>query len=80
MKVVDTVLAKLLCEGEKTADLYTLIREPNHIVLTELESALVRTGQYSALCTLYKQHGHDLKLLDAWSKCVSLCYFILFII
>lgn len=71
IQVVDTVLAKLFCEDEKTRDLYTLIREPNHIVLSELEPTLIRTGQYNALCILFKERGEDIKLLDAWSKYVS---------
>lgn len=71
IQVVDTVLAKLFCEDEKTGDLYTLIREPNHIVLPELEPTLIRTGQYNALCIMYKERGDDVKLLDTWSKCVS---------
>ncbi|KZP18157.1 hypothetical protein FIBSPDRAFT_933616 [Athelia psychrophila] len=70
-EVVDTVLAKLFCEDEKTNDLYTLIREPNHIKLPELEPTLIRTGQYSALCTLCKERGEDTKLLNAWSKLVD---------
>lgn len=67
---MDTVLAKLFCEEEKTTDLYSLLREPNHIVLPELEPTLIRTGQYNALCSLYKDRGDDNKLLDAWSKYV----------
>ncbi|KAF7983156.1 hypothetical protein HWV62_23376 [Athelia sp. TMB] len=70
-EVVDTVLAKLFCEEEKTTDLYSLLREPNHIVLPELEPTLIRTGQYNALCSLYKDRGDDNKLLDAWSKLVD---------
>ena len=68
---MDTVIAKIFAEDEKTADLYALLREPNHIVLSELEPVLMRTGQYNALCVLYKERGEDGKLLDVWSKCVS---------
>jgi hypothetical protein len=67
--VVDTVLAKILAEEEQTADLHALLQGPNQIVLTELEPVLMRTGQYNALCVLYKEHGENDKLLDAWSRC-----------
>ena len=65
---MDTVLAKILAEEEKTADLYTLLQEPNHVVLAEIEPVLQRTGKYKALCIIYKSRGDDNKLLDAWSK------------
>ncbi|KII87677.1 hypothetical protein PLICRDRAFT_54749 [Plicaturopsis crispa FD-325 SS-3] len=69
--VVDTVLAKLLSESEKTTDLYNLIQEKNSIVLSEIEPVLKRTGQYNALCMIYRQRGDDEKLLETWSKLVD---------
>ncbi|KAJ7598879.1 hypothetical protein C8J56DRAFT_1157947 [Mycena floridula] len=68
---VDTVLAKLFAQFEKTKDLYTLIQESNDIVLSELEPVLKKTGQYYALSLLYKQHGEDSKLLEIWSKIID---------
>jgi hypothetical protein len=67
-QVVDTVIAKIFAEEGKTADLYTLLRGPNHVRQAELEPILKRTGRYSALCALYEERGDDGKLLDAWSK------------
>ncbi|KAJ6630857.1 hypothetical protein B0H10DRAFT_1983437 [Mycena sp. CBHHK59/15] len=55
--VVDTVLAKIYAQVEKTKELYALIQEPHNI-----------TGQYNALCMLYKQIGDDENLLQVWSK------------
>ncbi|KAF9261696.1 hypothetical protein L218DRAFT_930596 [Marasmius fiardii PR-910] len=66
--VVDTVLAKVFAQLEKTKDLYTLLNEANNVIVAEVEPILRRSGQYNALCMLYKQHGDDDKLLDAWSK------------
>lgn len=58
MQVVDTVLAKLYAINEKTSALYDLISSPvSAIIISELEEVLQRTGQYCALCMLYKQHG-----------------------
>jgi Vacuolar sorting protein 39 domain 1 len=68
--VADTVIAKIFAEEEKTADLYALLREPNHVVLSELEPVLKRTGQYNALCVLYRGRGEDQKLLDVFAKYV----------
>jgi vacuolar protein sorting-associated protein 3 len=67
---VDTVLAKLFAQSEKTTDLYALLQEPNDVVLSEVEKVLQEAGQYSALCMIYKQRGDDEKLLVTWSKCV----------
>ena len=67
-QAIDTVLAKLYAEFEKTKDLYTLLQEPNDIAVSEVEPLLQRTGQYNALCILYRQRGDDLKLLDTWAK------------
>lgn len=68
---MDTVLAKLYAEFEKTHELYTLLAEPNEVVVAELEPVLKETGQYNALCMLYRQRGEDLKLLDVWAKLVE---------
>lgn len=65
---MDTVLAKILAEEGKTADLYTLLQEPNQVVLREIEPVLKRTGKYEALCIIYKSRGDNNKLLDAWAK------------
>jgi hypothetical protein len=69
-QVVDTVLAKIYAKAEKTKELYALIQEPHAIVLTEMESVLKQTGQYNALCMLYKQTGDDENLLQVWSRYV----------
>ncbi|KAJ6547615.1 hypothetical protein B0H19DRAFT_1075416 [Mycena capillaripes] len=69
--VVDTVLAKIYAKAEKTKDLYALIQEPHAIVLSEIEPVLKETGQYNALCMLYKQTGDDENLLQVWSKLVE---------
>jgi hypothetical protein len=66
--VVDTVLVKLFAKSEKTKDLYALLHEAHHVVLSEVESVLVETGQYNALSVLYQQSGEDEKLLDVWAK------------
>lgn len=68
---VDTVLAKLLAQFEKTADLYSLVQEPNAIIIFEVEPVFKKTGQYNALCLLYKQTGNHEKLLDVWSKVID---------
>lgn len=67
-QIVDTVYAKLLARGEKTARLYTLIEEPNDIILEEVESEFLVQGQYNALCKLYERAGAVEKQLDLWSK------------
>ncbi|KAJ7172426.1 hypothetical protein C8R46DRAFT_1085911 [Mycena filopes] len=69
--VVDTVLAKIYARAEKTKELYVLIQEPNFIVLSEIEAVLKETGQYNALCMLYKQTGDDENLLQVWAKLVE---------
>ncbi|KAJ7285781.1 hypothetical protein C8J57DRAFT_1285778 [Mycena rebaudengoi] len=69
--VVDTVLAKIYAKAEKTNELYTLIQEPNDIVLSEIEPVLKQSGQYNALCMLYRQVGDDENLLQVWSKLVE---------
>ncbi|TFK73410.1 hypothetical protein BDN72DRAFT_834818 [Pluteus cervinus] len=56
--LVDTVLAKLYALSEKTNLLYDLLSSPaSFIVVSELEEVLRHTGQYCALCMLYKNHG-----------------------
>ncbi|KAF7294878.1 hypothetical protein MIND_01025700 [Mycena indigotica] len=66
--VVDTVLAKIYAQSEKTKELYTLIQEPHSIVLSEVESVFKANGQYNALCMLYQQLGDEERLLQVWSK------------
>ncbi|KAH8108778.1 hypothetical protein DFH11DRAFT_1710480 [Phellopilus nigrolimitatus] len=66
--VVDTIIAKILAEAEKTAELYTLVEEPNDIVISEVEEPFEKSGQYNALCKLYMKSGNEGKLLEAWSK------------
>ncbi|KAF8958169.1 hypothetical protein BDZ97DRAFT_1842909 [Flammula alnicola] len=68
---IDTVLVKLYAEFEKTNDLYALLETPNDVSLPEIEPVLQETGQYNALCMLYKQRGDDLKLLDVWAKLIE---------
>lgn len=76
-QVVDTVLAKIYAQAEKTKELYALIQQPHEIVLSEIEPVLKQTGQYNALCMLYKQTGDDENLLQVWAKYVSaLCLYI----
>ncbi|GLB39648.1 putative vacuolar sorting protein 39 domain 2 [Lyophyllum shimeji] len=70
-EVVDTVLVKLYAQHEKTRDLYNLLREPHHIVVSEVEPLLKHTGQYNALCMLFRQKGEEGKLLDIWSKLID---------
>jgi hypothetical protein len=69
-QVVDTVLAKLLARSEKTKELYALLEDPNHVFVPDLEPVLRETGQYNALCMLYKQSKNDDQLLEIWAKCV----------
>ncbi|KAI0266114.1 hypothetical protein BC834DRAFT_1026917 [Gloeopeniophorella convolvens] len=69
--IVDTVLAKLFAQAEKTTDLYALLAEADGIDLGEVEPVFRTTGQYSALCKLYAARGDDAALLTAWSKLVD---------
>ncbi|KAI9509282.1 hypothetical protein F5148DRAFT_1148443 [Russula earlei] len=69
--IVDTVLAKLFAQGEKTTDLYSLIAESDVIILPEVEPVFRATGRYSALCKIYSKRGHDAPLLEVWSKLVE---------
>lgn len=66
--VVDTVLAKLYAQLEKTKELYDLLQDDNHVVASELEPIFKGTGQYNALCMIYKQTKDDDKLLETWAK------------
>ncbi|KAF8212185.1 hypothetical protein K438DRAFT_1957954 [Mycena galopus ATCC 62051] len=69
--VVDTVLAKIYAQAEKTKELYALLQDSHEIVLSEIEPVLRQTGQYNALCMLYKQTGDDENLLQVWAKLVE---------
>ncbi|CDO71043.1 hypothetical protein BN946_scf184844.g47 [Trametes cinnabarina] len=69
--VVDTVLAKLHVNTGKLPELYTLIDQPNAIVLSELEAELVKSQHINALCKLYQQRSDDAKLLETWARLVS---------
>ncbi|OBZ67658.1 Transforming growth factor-beta receptor-associated protein 1 [Grifola frondosa] len=69
--ILDTVLAKLHAQANRSADLLALIIGPNNIVLSEIEPVLMQSGRYSALCELYRQCGEDTKLLETWSKLVD---------
>ncbi|PPQ74920.1 hypothetical protein CVT26_011356 [Gymnopilus dilepis] len=68
---IDTVLAKLYAEFEKTQELYALLQEPNHISVQEVEPILKSNGQYNALCILYKQRGEDAKILDVLANLID---------
>ncbi|KAA1474965.1 hypothetical protein DENSPDRAFT_841652 [Dentipellis sp. KUC8613] len=69
--IVDTVLAKLFAQAEKTTDLYALLEESADLVVEELEPVFKATGQYNALCRIYQKRGDDAKLLEVWSKLVE---------
>ncbi|KAI0628634.1 hypothetical protein C8Q77DRAFT_1067693 [Trametes polyzona] len=69
--VVDTVLAKLHVNTGKLPELYTLIDQPNAIVLSELEPVLIKSRHFNALCKLYEQRNDDAKLLETWSRLVG---------
>ncbi len=69
-QVIDTVLAKLHVNTEKLPELYALIDQPNAIVLSELETVLVESRHFNALCKLYQQRNDDAKLLETWSRLV----------
>ena len=67
---MDTVLAKIFARNEKTTDLYALLGEQPDLILPELETVFVSSGQYNALCSMYQARGMDEKLLDAWARYV----------
>lgn len=68
MQAVDTVLAKVYAKAGKTRDLHALIREPNDVVLDDVEGVLIMSEQYSALCRIFEKQGQTERLLDAWAK------------
>jgi hypothetical protein len=65
---VDTALANIYAKTQQTGYLNALIREPNDIVLSEVEENLIATEQYLPLCALYERSAQEDKLLDAWAK------------
>ena len=67
-QIVDTVLTKLFARSEKTMDLDGLLEELEPVILPEVEPVLRATGLYSALCKVYSKRGHDVELLEGWSK------------
>ena len=69
-QIIDTVLAKIYAQSEKTTDLYDLLSSPNYVLLSEVEATFRTTGQYNALCMMYQRGGsdYDEKVLDVWSK------------
>ncbi|KAI0331784.1 hypothetical protein GY45DRAFT_1248254 [Cubamyces sp. BRFM 1775] len=69
--VVDTVLAKLHVNTGKLPELYNLIDQPNAIVLSELETELIKSRHINALCKLYLQRNDDAKLLETWARLVA---------
>ncbi|KAI0000159.1 hypothetical protein BJV74DRAFT_876958 [Russula compacta] len=69
--IVDTVLAKLFAQSEKTTDLYALLDESDTIILPEVEPVFRAIGLFGALCKLYSKHGNDAALLEVWSKLVE---------
>ena len=70
-EVADTVLAKLHVSVGKLPDLNGLIDQPNSVLLSEIEPVLVESRHIGVLAKLYRQHGDDAKLLDAWAKLVD---------
>ena len=70
-EVADTVLAKLHVSVGKLPDLNGLIDQPNSVLLSEIEPVLVESRHIRVLAKLYRQHGDDAKLLDAWAKLVD---------
>lgn len=78
LQIVDTVLAKLFAQGEKTTDLFALLDESDVVVFPEIEPVFRATGQYGALCKVYSKRGDDAALLETWSKyvsCMCMCNF-----
>ncbi|CAL1698826.1 unnamed protein product [Somion occarium] len=67
-QAVDTVLARLYVESDEKSELLILIHEPNDILMSEVEPALVTAKWFNALCQLYQIRGEDAKLLDVWSR------------
>lgn len=48
-----------------------LIDQPNSILLSEIEPVLVKSRHIGVLAKLYRHHGDDTRLLDAWAKLVD---------
>lgn len=65
---MDTVLVKLYAQFEMKKELITLLQGLNDVSISEVEPVLQATGQYNALCLLYKQQGDNIKLLECWAK------------
>ena len=65
------MLAKLHVSVGKLPDLNGLIDQPNSVLLSEIEPVLVESRHIRVLAKLYRQHGDDAKLLDAWAKLVD---------
>lgn len=65
--ITDTVLAKIYALSEKTQALYELLQDRHDVDLAEVEPVLKSAGRNRALCMIYKQGGHNEKLLEAWS-------------
>lgn len=64
------MLAKMYAKAGKTRELHALIKEPNDIVLDDVEATLVMFEEYSALCRLHEKLGQTERLLNAWAKYV----------
>ena len=75
-QIVDTVLAQLYTHSGDTPDLLALISGPNDIVPASAAPALIAAGRFDALCRLYRARGAHAQLLDAWSRCVLLSFFL----
>jgi hypothetical protein len=71
-KVVDTVLAKLYAQTQKTTELHALLLgDPAHaVVLAEIEGVFRETGQFGALGVVYAQRGAERDVLRVWAKSV----------
>ncbi|EGO03997.1 hypothetical protein SERLA73DRAFT_84202 [Serpula lacrymans var. lacrymans S7.3] len=71
-QVIDTVLAKIFVLGDKPTDLHALLQDPsNEVILDEIEQALIQSGHFSILCSLYKEKGEVVKLCEAWAKLIE---------
>lgn len=70
-QVVDTVLAKLFAQDEKTTDLYALLDNGSHeIDVMEVKETFIRSGQYNALLQLFRLRALHDELLEGCSKYV----------
>ena len=59
---------KLFAEFDKKTELYSLLKEPNDVSVTEVEPILRQKRQYDVLCLLYKQKGDETKLLETLAR------------